>query len=260
MGNIRAESGFDPSAQSKDGAYGLFQWTGGRFRGLEDLAASMGKDWTDMQAQLEYAWREISGDGGWNGNTAQKRQFMETSSAFQAAVLFCSFWERCGKAGEAGKRGRYAEGYYAKIMSAGQGPAIDYVRWAVSIADDDSHGYSQDRRGGSPDFDCSSLVFYALKNAGYDVGDSPFTTYTMDAVLVRCGFQKIAISSASEMMPGDILWKETHTEIYAGDGKSVGAHCDEDGGIHGRSSGDQTGHEIDVGDVGTWHFVYRKAG
>ena len=104
------------------------------------------------------------------------------------------------------------------------------------------------------------FLFYALKNAGYDVGKSPFSTYTMDGVLTRCGFRRIPISSASEMVPGDILWKQTHTEIYVGDGKSVGAHCDENGGIHGRTSGDQTGHEIDVGDVGTWHYVYRRAG
>ena len=260
MANIKAESGFDPAAQDGNGACGLFQWTGGRFRGLKDYAASKGKDWADVQVQLEYAWREIDSDEGWNGNAAQRRQFMETSSAFQAAVLFCSYWERCGTAGAAAKRGRYAQEYYSKIMSAGQGSNIDYVQWAVSIANDDSHGYSQDRRGGNPDFDCASLVFYALKNAGYDVGGSPFSTYTMDGVLTRCGFRRIPISSASEMMPGDILWKQTHTEIYVGDGKSVGAHCDENGGIHGRISGDQTGHEIDVGDVGTWHYVYRRAG
>ena len=258
MGNIRVESGFDPSAQNKNGASGLFQWMDGRFQKLKEYASSKGKEWTDVQAQLEYAWTEISGDEGWNGHTAQKRQFMETSSAFQAAVLFCSCWERGGDGAEAAERGRYAEEYYSKIMSAGQGSAIDYVRWAVSIANDDSHGYSQYHRGGDPDYDCASLVFYALKNTGYDVGSSPFTTHTMEGVLSRCGFRKIPISSSSEMMPGDILWKQNHTEIYIGDGKTVGAHCDENGGIAGTNRGDQTGHEIDVGDVGSWYYVFRK--
>lgn len=258
MGNIRAESGFDPSAQNENGASGLFQWREGRFQKLKEYASSKGKDWTDVQAQLEYAWTEISGNEGWNGNTAQKRQFMQTSSAFQAAVLFCRCWERCGDGAEAAERGRYAEEYYSKIMSAGLGSAIDYVRWAVSIANDDSHGYSQYHRAGDPDYDCSSFVFYALKNTGYDVGSSPFSTHNMDGVLERCGFRKIAISSSSEMMPGDILWKAEHTEIYIGDGKTVGAHCDENGGIAGTSRGDQTGHEIDVGDVGSWHYVFRK--
>jgi hypothetical protein len=101
MGNIRAESGFDPSAQNENGASGLFQWREGRFQKLKEYASSKGKDWTDVQAQLEYAWTEISGNEGWNGNTAQKRQFMETSSAFQAAVLFCRCWERCGDGAEA---------------------------------------------------------------------------------------------------------------------------------------------------------------
>ena len=44
-----------------------------------------------------------------------------------------------------------------------------WVEWAKNIAADDSHGYSQPRRNGNPDYDCSSLVYYALKQAGLDV-------------------------------------------------------------------------------------------
>ena len=33
-----------------------------------------------------------------------------------------------------------------------------WVEWAKNIAADDSHGYSQPRRNGNPDYDCSSLV------------------------------------------------------------------------------------------------------
>ena len=68
----------------------------------------------------------------------------------------------------------------------------------------------------------------------------------------------VRTDTSSEMMPGDILWKQNHTEIYIGDGKTVGAHCDENGGIAGTNRGDQTGHEIDVGDVGSWYYVFRK--
>ena len=59
-----------------------------------------------------------------------------------------------------------------------------WVDWAVSIAKDDKHGYSQPNRGGDPDYDCSSFVWAALHHAGFDVGSSPFNTcllYTSDA-------------------------------------------------------------------------------
>ena len=44
------------------------------------------------------------------------------------------------------------------------------LQWAISIANDNRHGYSQSNRWGNPDYDCSSFVISALKAAGYDVG------------------------------------------------------------------------------------------
>ena len=228
MANIKAESGFRPDAQNDSGASGLFQWMGGRLQRLKELAASKGVEWTDVQTQLEYAWQEINGEG-WNGHTSQKNQFMKTESAAQAAALFCNYFERCGIASEAERRGKIAEEYYSKIMSAGQGSNIDYVQWAIATANDDSHGYSQDmyRRQGKPDYDCSSFVFYALKSAGFDVGSSPFSTYTMDGPLRRCGFEKIAISSEADLRPGE--------------------------------PGDQDGDEVSVKSYdGGWYWAYRK--
>lgn len=58
-----------------------------------------------------------------------------------------------------------------------------WVEWAKNIAADDSHGYSQPRRNGNPDYDCSSLVYYALKQAGLDVGSSAFSTANEGTVL-----------------------------------------------------------------------------
>ena len=43
------------------------------------------------------------------------------------------------------------------------------IEYAVSfmemIAKDDTHGYTQDNRNGTPDYDCSSLVGTALNKA-----------------------------------------------------------------------------------------------
>ena len=58
-----------------------------------------------------------------------------------------------------------------------------YVDQALQMAEDKSIGYSQKHRRLNPDVDCSSFVFYALKKAGYNVGDMPFSTATMDGVL-----------------------------------------------------------------------------
>ena len=62
LGNIEGESSFNPAATN--GSHnGLCQWDiGGRFTGLQSLASSKGKEWTDVQTQLEYMWSELEGN------------------------------------------------------------------------------------------------------------------------------------------------------------------------------------------------------
>lgn len=136
------------------------------------------------------------------------------------------------------------------------GASVDYVQWMIDIANDDSIGYSLFRRYMNPDVDCSSFVFYALKNAGYDVGNTPFATGSMDAILTGCGFQCLSYD-ASILQEGDILWREIgddkHTEVYIGDGMNVGAHLDYDG-----VPGDSSGREVSVDqNYGNWLRIYR---
>lgn len=121
-----------------------------------------------------------------------------------------------------------------------------WVDWAVSIAKDDKHGYSQPNRGGDPDYDCSSFVWAALHHAGFDVGSSPFNTDGMDSVLKAAGFERSDFRDVASLQAGDVVWADGHTEIYMGDGEFVGAHWDERHGIEGRTPGDQTGDEIGV--------------
>ena len=116
--------------------------------------------------------------------------------------------------------------------------------WAQKIADDNSHGYSQQRRNG-PDYDCSSYVSTALVKAGLNDNGS-LTTYTMKKYLCSKGFTWIpwsSIGGQSGLKRGDILLDEdTHTEFYIGNGKMIGAHRD-----YGYpATGDQTGKEISV--------------
>lgn len=118
--------------------------------------------------------------------------------------------------------------------------------WMLDLARDDSHGYSQDNRWG-PDYDCSSAIISAYKQAGV-----PLTcTYTGDMRqdMLRHGFQDVTgsvnRSNGSGMLPSDVLLNEVHhTAMFVGDGLEVEASVNENGGAHGGKPGDQTGREI----------------
>lgn len=267
MANIDAESSFNPESVNKSsGAKGLFQWLGGRAAALDKLAQSQGKDWKDIYCQLDYAWSEIDSPESW-GNRDAYNSFMKTTSAKDAAMLFCVHWERPGNAAViAPKRGEKAEEYYNAIISATMGGSnINYVNWAISIANNDSIGYCQHHRQGNPEYDCSSLVFYALLNSGYNVGSqgSAFNTHGMDGPLASCGFKKMPLPPLSELRPGDILWQPEHTEIYVGNGKKVGAHTNEIGQAtrEAPQHGDQTKDEISLKEYdypGSFTHIYRR--
>ncbi len=136
----------------------------------------------------------------------------------------------------------------------------DALRWAISIANDDKHGYSQTNRQG-PDYDCSSLVINALRYAGIKTGAASYTGDLKDE-LTKNGFTWIPwseINNVSSLMRGDILLRRDsnsgHTEFYLGKGQNVGAHSDRGN----PKTGDQTGTEISVCKYweGKWNGVLR---
>lgn len=140
--------------------------------------------------------------------------------------------------------------------------ATAYLQWAIDIANDDTHGYSQCARTG-PDYDCSSLVYYSLLNTGYtqeQLGSYPFSTSTEPRILSSVGFER-HMYAENELQAGDILWRDGHTGIYAGDGQVVQASSSREGnGLCGRT-GDQTGTEVWVSqNTGNWTYYYRKEG
>ena len=130
----------------------------------------------------------------------------------------------------------------AKADSAKVDAAVD---WAIATAEDDSHGYSQLNRYGNPDYDCSSFVLAAFRNAGFDLCEYGYTG-SLKSQFMCIGFQWIPMSdinSTADLQKGDILLNEAnHTEIYIGDNKVVGAKM-----AYGHpEGGDQTGREIAV--------------
>ena len=94
------------------------------------------------------------------------------------------------------------------------------VSWAVGIAQDDSHGYSQYKRWG-PDYDCSSLVISAYEKAGVPVKEAGATyTANMRVAFEKCGFKSIKYGSDTVLIKGDILLNEKHhTALYIGNGQ-----------------------------------------
>ena len=118
------------------------------------------------------------------------------------------------------------------------------IDWAVAIASDNSHGYSQSNRNG-PDYDCSSFVSTAFKNGGFAVSGSLHTGNMLNA-FVSAGFTKYNKGAVS-LQRGDVLLRPKtssrggHTELYIGNNQCVAAHSNHDG-----KTGDSGGKEINV--------------
>ena len=120
-----------------------------------------------------------------------------------------------------------------------------YVNLTLGIAADDSHGYDQLFRWNElGDYDCSSLVVSALRQAGLDTGGATYTG-NMKSSLTARGFRWI--TDFSQLQCGDILLNiRYHTAIYLGNGLLVHASGNEYGEAIGGEPGDQTGSEICV--------------
>lgn len=165
------------------------------------------------------------------------------------------------------------------------------VAWAIGIAKDPVHGYSQGAVNAtpshpytgsreSPDYDCSSLVYHAFQHAGFPIveawqknpkfygvyhgkqetGDA--NTIWTDLQVVG-GFSKYSWDSVkNRLMRGDILCDPMHhVAIYIGNGRTVEAR-----GVNNPRGGDwrtgDQGGEIDIYEAQgrNWKEVYRYTG
>lgn len=109
-----------------------------------------------------------------------------------------------------------------------------------------SLGYSQNDRwnirpGGN--CDCSSLVIWCLREAGFDTGSATYTG-NMSAQLTARGWSRIA--NDGNPQAGDILLNDRdHVAVHLGGGQLAQASISEYGTANGKP-GDQTGHETNI--------------
>ena len=297
MGNIEQESRFQTNASESGsttangkGGYGLIQWTGDRRQKLFAAAQQQGKDVNDLDFQLNYLWDEALSSGYYK-NALEKKGFFTSKSVDDTTLWFHNIVEGSADTASMIQKNRIqpANKYYNQFkgtssssstnttsanssgstvnLSTGNttsntgSSAIDKaVAWAVNIANDNSHGYSQANRNG-PDYDCSSLVITAYKNAGLNLGEASYTGNMLKPML-KAGFTDVTSQTnhgknVSALKKGDVLLNpSTHTEMYIGNGQKVGAHSNYDG-----KQGDSNSREIRVDAMsGTWDYILRPPG
>lgn len=261
MGNMDAESGIDPDRVEDGGdGHGLCQWSFGRYVQLRDYAASKGKEWSDIQVQLDFLWAELTGEGpaaAFTNVQYDHAGFMQTSDLDECVIYFGRNFERPNEALANWERRKESARRFLLAMSQ----SGSTLSWAMAIAEDDSIGYSWGcARPG--EYDCQGLIKAALSQAGENVTWS--YTGDMSEGLIAAGYKRHAYLE-SELQPGDILLYHFssgsdysgHTALWIGDGRIVEAINDNDG-----VAGDSDGNEIRITSNwadGLWQSYFRKA-
>lgn len=100
------------------------------------------------------------------------------------------------------------------------------LKWALDTANNDNVGYELGAWGPNY-YDCSHFVITAYRKAGLSLSGASYTG-DMYSSFTSEGFKDVTsqcnLSTGSGMQPGDVLLNtSTHTEMYSGNGKMVGA-------------------------------------
>lgn len=276
LGNMESESTINPGIWQSlnegnySGGFGLVQWTPAT--NYTNWASANGYDISDPDGQLLWIDTQTVPTGQWIATSDYDISFDSFKTGAQSpeylASAFLKNFERAGVEVESERRAQARKWYnYLEQYAGGAQIIQDAIDWAVSIANDDSHGYDQAHRDG-PDYDCSSLLCWAYSNAGLNTrpGYTP-ATGTMYDVFIDAGFQdvtdQVGLSGGSGLVKGDVLLVPgSHTEMYIGNGRLVGASINENGETTGGRTGDQTGEEIYVHGYYNypWTFVLRYPG
>ena len=140
MGNFQQESGIDPKVIQGGGkgpAAGIAQWENynkksARWADLNKYAQSKGKDWTDLQTQLEFVHKELEGSAPdtYTASLLKKRGGIEKLKSLtnvkDAVHMFEETFERAGKPMWE-NRYKYANSIYNEFAGSGNAGAGGYA-------------------------------------------------------------------------------------------------------------------------------------
>lgn len=276
LGNMQTESNINPGLwqslkeHNYSGGFGLVQWTPAtKYTGW---ATANGYSVTNPAGQLKWIDELSETKGQWIKTSAYNMSWSgfkkSTETAEYLASAFLKNFERAGVEKESERRSQAASWYTFLEKYDVNTRAIEAaVKWAVAIANDDSHGYDQGNRWG-PDYDCSSLLITAWQQAGVKVKDAgAWNTNSMYNAFLKSGFHDITsqvnLTSGAGLKRGDVLLKPgSHTAMSIGNGQVVQASHNENGGIIGGQTGDQIGKEIWCTNYYNfpWSYVLRLPG
>ncbi len=237
MGNIYAESGFDPAViEGGNGiGFGLCQWSFGRRTQLESYAASKGVSPSDLDTQIEFLIGELTPGGGANGYATYQlvsykgysaSSWKNAGSPEDAAVAFCWSFERPGIP-RMDVRTSAARRYYEQFKDAerpSNGAAGSLVQAADNVARyliDNSYTYKGTgsanytfpiANSGLRTLSCSSYVQECLLQAGYSgaAGGEKLWARGENVSAAISDFRNMGINvqlieDMSALQPGDII-------------------------------------------------------
>lgn len=275
LGNMQSESTINPGLwQNRDEGnlrlgFGLVQWTPATkyIQWAEDRGYQKG----DITGQLERILYERDHNLQWQKVTTRMtfREFLTSSADVQyLAELFELNYEQHAGAVQPARKTQAL--YWFNMLDASDNKneiVQKAINWAIATAEDPSHGYDQGKRWG-PDYDCSSFMTKAYRQAGVEIGGGTGVyTGNMLRYFKEAGFEdvisKVNVHTPSGLIPGDVLLSVSggHTGMYIQGQKIVHASINELGTVTGGETGDQTTKEICVRSYYNkpWDHVLRYA-
>lgn len=136
VGNLIQESGLRSTGAVGDAgtAFGVAQWREGRFANLRKFAGARGKDWGDLNTQLDFMMHELA-----TSESAAGRSLRSATTLDQATAAFIGFerpagWSAANPRGGHGWANRLANAQSVMALAAASNPAITATGSTIDFA------------------------------------------------------------------------------------------------------------------------------
>ena len=211
LGNMYQESGVDPTriqGNGKGPAAGICQWENyntksARWKAMADHAASKGKEWTDLQSQLEWLDMELQGKDPTTLSLLKKKvggyeEFKKITDIDKACLVFEESFERAGKPNMS-NRYKAAHDYYKKFNKTTTGSASALNMSRTNIIPNDGAGTNTD----------------TSTNNNTSGGGFSWPTPTITKVSSKFGPRKAPCAGASTNHKGIDISAPMNTDVHA---------------------------------------------